>query len=189
MILVAPALGACGSAEVLDQADVDRRIEGIGSPAPELIYVTEADSYRLAHQSVGVYGADGFSSHYASDRDRAMFQLAVDRGTSECTQRGIGADTGTVTCEEDGDLLYRQKPDSHEYARAEDGHVVRVSSRKDSTDRETLREAAEAAHRAEGSNLDSVLPPPPDLPRVPVKRGDMPEHGDGAPDNSVGVGG
>ncbi|MGQ0846581.1 MAG: hypothetical protein ACT4QF_20855 [Sporichthyaceae bacterium] len=188
LVVLVAALGACGSAPPLDRAEVDRRLEGVGSPAAELVYVTEVAGYAVARQSVGVYGNDGFSSHYSS-RDGAIFRLAVDRGVSECANPVVEGVAGAVSCEADGDLLYRFTPDAHEYARAEDGFVVRVGSRRSAADRETLRRAVVAAHRAQDSDLDGILPPQPAVPRAPTTRGDLPDRGDGAPLNPVGVGG
>jgi hypothetical protein len=188
LVALLAAIGACGSDTVVSQADVDRRLEGVGSPAPELIYVTEAAGYAVARQSVGVYGNDGFGAHYSSPQG-GTFRLVVDRGGSECAQPSVGTAGAAVTCEEDGGLLYRSTPDSHEYARAEQGHVVRVGSTKLGVDRETLRRAAAAAHRAEGSELDDLLPPLTDLPGAPVRRGDLPANGDGAPLNPTAPGG
>ncbi|WP_340561049.1 hypothetical protein [Streptomyces sp. GSL17-111] len=191
-LLVAPlVLVACGSetGDVPDQAELDRRIETMGS-APELVYLTEAEGYTLARQSVGVYGDDGFSASYVSQESGAVFQLTVDHGDLDCAEPAVaeGSSDAEVTCEEDGGLLYRSTPDGHEYARAEDGHVVRVGSARDEATRETLRQAADEAHRAEGAELDEILPPLSDAP-APVERGDLPEHGDGAPQDPPGVSG
>ncbi|MCZ7431556.1 hypothetical protein [Streptomyces sp. WMMC1477] len=187
------ALGACGtetgsgSVDVPDRAELERRAASIGS-APELIYVTEADGYALARQSVGVYGGDGFSAAYFSREQGATFMLTVDRGEAGCDQPATAPDAGEGTCEADGDLYYRAGPSQHVYERGADGHVVRVSSDRGGTDRETLREAAEAAHRADNAELHAVLPPLSETP-APIERGDLPEHGDAAPQDPPGVSG
>ncbi|MBW1595723.1 hypothetical protein [Streptomyces sp. JJ38] len=182
------ALGACGTetGTAPDRAELEQRAKAIGS-APELIYLTEADGYTLAEQSVGVYGGDGFSAAYFSRERGATFMLTVDRGAAGCDQPAA-QDAGEGTCEADGELFYRTGPSEHGYERGADGHVIRVSSAPDGTDRETLRKAAEAAHRADDSELDGVLPPLSDAP-APIERGDIPEHGDAAPQDPPGVGG
>ncbi|WP_344493164.1 hypothetical protein [Streptomyces enissocaesilis] len=56
-------------------------------------------------------------------------------------------------------------------------------------DRDTLRQAAEKAHRADGRELDAVLPERGEgagADEMP-ERGDLPPEGDGAPDNDMGA--
>ncbi|MGD9485575.1 hypothetical protein WDH52_20380 [Streptomyces sp. TRM70308] len=188
VLLLPLALVACGTespATAPDSAELERRAEIMQTDLAH-VYLTEADGYELAEQSVGVYGDDGFSAHYASAGAGAMFQLTVVRGELTCERPGIEGGTGTVTCEEDGDLLYRTAQGAHEYARAEEGRVVRVSAAS-ATDRETLRSAAESAHQATPTELDALLPPLTDAP-APVERGDLPP-GDGAPQDPPMVGG
>jgi hypothetical protein len=71
------------------------------------------------------------------------------------------------------------------YVSASDG-----SSDRKTVNRDTLRRAAESAHRADDQELDAVLPElGADSTGRPVERGDLPPVGDGAPDNGVGVSG
>lgn len=162
----------------------------------ELIYVTEAPGYELAKQSVGVIGNDGFSASYFSAGTGGQIQLSVDRGKldeANCAKQSVessGADD-PVECERDGDLWYRAAAATHEYARAHEGHVVRISADAKLVDRATLRSAAEKAHRADNEELDEVLPAAGEgagADEMP-ERGDLPPVGDGAPNNDVGASG
>lgn len=172
-----------------DRSELEARARYMQS-AMEHIYVTEVNGYELAKQSVGVSGGDGFASVYVS-KSGGQIQLEVDRGTlteANCTQRPVRqADGQPVQCERDGESWYRTAGNRHEYARAEDGHVVRIGAER-SVDRDTLRSAAQAAHPADDRELDEVLPEK-TAPASPVGRGDLPPVGDGAPNNDVGVGG
>lgn len=158
--------------------------------AMEHIYVTAVDGYSLAKQSVGVLGGDGFSSVYVS-KSGEQIRLEVDRGTlteANCAERSLyPAEGRPVKCERDGTYWYRTSGDAHEYARAEDGHVVRIGA-EGAVDRDTLRRAAKAAHPADDRELDEILPQRQE-PTAPVERGDLPPVGDGAPNNDVGAGG
>ncbi|WP_327322833.1 hypothetical protein OG735_10310 [Streptomyces sp. NBC_01210] len=171
-----------------DRSQLEARARYMQS-AMEHIYVTGVDGYNLAKQSVGVSGGDGFSSAYVS-KSGGRIQLEVDRGTlteANCAERSVyPAEGGPVKCERDGTFWYRTSGDAHEYARAEDGHVVRIGA-DGAVDRDTLRRAAKAARHADDRELDEILPQ--QVPTAPVERGDLPPVGDGAPNNDVGVGG
>ncbi|GAA3793792.1 hypothetical protein ACFS5L_37785 [Streptomyces phyllanthi] len=207
-------LTACGNEKVVvgasqpvrpvpDRAELRARAEALGL-APELVYVTEPSGFTLARQSVGVYGGDGFSSTYWSEKSGARFLLSVDRGTmtaTNCPKQPVGQVTGEpVTCERDGDAWYRASGGLHEYAVPEKGHVVRVSGDTAEVGRDVLRAAAEAARRPTDSELAFLLPKPhhggpggpggsggPGGVVGPVERGDLPPVGDGAPNNEVGT--
>ncbi|MFF3752282.1 hypothetical protein ACFYYH_17745 [Streptomyces sp. NPDC002018] len=84
----------------------------------------------------------------------------------------------------DGSVRYRVFGGTHAYARAEDGHVVRLGGERRTVDRGTPRRAAEAARPATDAELDAP-PPEQTAPASPAERGDLPPVGDGAPDNSV----
>ncbi|EMF53546.1 MULTISPECIES: hypothetical protein [Streptomyces] len=194
--------GRAPLAPVPDRAELTARAEALGF-APGLVYVTEAPGFTLARQSVGVYGADGFSAAYWSRRNSAQLLLHVDRGTmtaESCPERPLGRGTeGPVGCERDGDAWYRTSAGQHEYAVPRDGHLVLISAATDAVDRATLRTAARAAHRPTDAELACILPrsrhdePRPALSSPhdgqPAERGDLPPVGDGAPDNEVGTSG
>ncbi|MGY3679857.1 hypothetical protein [Streptomyces sp. TE33382] len=158
------------------------------------VYVTEVPGYALARQSVGVLGDDGFGSFYVAAGGKRV-QLSVERGTltaANCAAGPLpGGGPGTpAACERDGENWYRSTPEGHEYARAEGEVVVRVGGARDEVDRDTLRAASEAAHRADDRELDEILPPAGQAPGAgPVERGDLPPVGDGAPNNEVGASG
>ena len=54
--------------------------------------------------------------------------------------------------------------------------------------RAVLRAAARSVHRPDGAEAAATLPSPRPA-TTPVPRGDLPPNGDGAPDNSVDIGG
>jgi hypothetical protein len=194
LILLLPlALTACGTERPATRAALEARARAMES-AVELIYVTELPGYELARQSVGVYGDDGFQSAYVSASDGATIMLSVDRGkldAASCPKTSMASGAAKdVKCRQDGGNWYRTTADAHEYARSENGHVVRLSSDRKTVNRDTLRRAAESAHRADDQELDAVLPElGADSTGRPVERGDLPPVGDGAPDNGVGVSG
>ncbi|MGW0548052.1 hypothetical protein [Streptomyces altiplanensis] len=207
VLLLLPVLAACGTEKAGAPASAELQARA-GESALELIYVTEVPGYEPAEQSVGVIGDDGFSAAYFSPGTGGQIQLTVDRGRldeTNCapvpmeTRTEAGTDTGARSgageggeCERDGDHWYRASGSSHEYARAYDGHVVRVGADRGTVDRETLRQAAEKAHRADNRELDAVLPESPGsgdgvgADEMP-ERGDLPPVGDGAPGNDVGA--
>lgn len=89
-------LTACGTEKVVvagreplmpspDRAELHARAEALGL-APGLVYVTESPGFTLARQSVGVYGADGFSAAYWSRKNSAQLLLLVDHGTMTMRQ-------------------------------------------------------------------------------------------------------
>ncbi|MGX1881879.1 hypothetical protein [Streptomyces sp. NPDC055287] len=197
-LLLPVVLAACG-AEKADDAAAPPPAElraRAGESALELIYVTEAPGYELARQSVGVVGNDGFSASYFSTATGGQMSLAVDRGQpaeASCADKPADAagPGGSAECERDGDFWYRAEADRHEYARAYEGHVVRISADANLVDRATLRDAAHKAHRADSKELDEVLPASGEgagVDEMP-ERGDLPPVGDGAPNNDVGASG
>lgn len=205
-------LTACGDEEVVvggreplastpDRAELHARARALGV-APDLVRVTEVPGFRLAQQSVGVYGADGFSSSYRSRKSGARIDLLVDRGTltaDNCARLPVGQDSGApVTCEPDGSAWYRTAAGQHEYAVLEDGLVVRVGGDTATVARGVLRAAAGTVRPPTDAELAFLLPPPPPGAGAgtdtgtggggePVERGDLPPAGDGAPNNDVGT--
>ncbi|MDT9680766.1 hypothetical protein RND61_01480 [Streptomyces sp. TRM76323] len=188
-------LAACGTrtagADVPDRAGLEARAAALQT-RPEHVYVTEADGFDLAEQSVGVLGDDGFSATYVSPGGGAI-TLAVERGgvdAASCAELPAVSATGPAgtPCEKDGAGWYRASDGAHAYVRAENGLRVRVSADR-SVDRDTLRGAAERAHRASDEELDAVLPELRPGAGEPVERGDLPPVGDGAPRNDVGASG
>ncbi|MFI5689031.1 hypothetical protein [Streptomyces sp. NPDC051636] len=132
--------------------------------APELVYVTRVSGFTPAQQSVGVNGDDGFSVSYWS-KDGGVLHLYVDGGA-----------VAAAAC-----------PKQEECAEPEKGQKVHISG--ENVSRKVLREAAHAVHRPSATELAALLPSPAPTPTEPVRRGDLPSYGDGAPDNSVGEGG
>lgn len=194
-------LAACGTqiagagAEAPDRAELEARAAALQT-RPEHVYVTEADGFDLAEQSVGVLGDDGFSATYVSGGGGTI-TLAVERGRvdpASCAALPLTSATGAggpagAPCEKDGEGWYRAAGGSHEYVRAENGLRIRVGADTGAVDRDTLRGAAERAHRASDAELDAVLPERGPGAGEPVERGDLPPVGDGAPRNDVGASG
>ncbi|MFD7276440.1 hypothetical protein ACFV80_05155 [Streptomyces sp. NPDC059862] len=178
-LLIPVLLTGCGTEkEPADPAEIASRASALGI-APEHVYVTEADGFTLAQQSVGVHGGDGFSAVYVSQQAGAQIQLTVDRGTVNSAN--------CPDCARDGDAWFRSAGEQREYAVPKDGHVLRVSGGL-GVSRDVLREAALGAHHPSAAELDTLLPAAPDAAE-PVERGDLPPAGDGAPNNDVGASG
>ncbi|SEG52210.1 hypothetical protein SAMN04489712_10614 [Thermomonospora echinospora] len=183
-------------------AEFDGRAERLGV-AVEIIYVIDLKGYHRATGAMGVYGNDGFQDIYVSDKGDDV-RLTVERRTltaANCPALPIPAAQtpgGSVQCTPDGDGWRRTSGDRQEYAVVDGGHLVRVSGRVGATTFDLLRDAAKNAHPADPEQLDKMLPPsepggpPGETPSgqvTPPPRGDLPPHGDGAPDNHVGPGG
>ncbi|WP_316752992.1 membrane lipoprotein [Streptomyces herbicida] len=172
LLLLPVLLTACGTEKAgtgagtsgtPDTSELDARVRALGV-APELVYVTKASGFTPAQQSVGVNGDDGFSVSYWS-KDGGVLHLYSDRGT-----------VTAAVCPKEEECVAPKK-----------GQVVHISGEKVS--REVLREAARSVYRPSAKELAALLPSPAPTPTEPVRRGDLPSYGDGAPDNSVGEGG
>ncbi|MER7368850.1 hypothetical protein [Nonomuraea wenchangensis] len=159
----------------LSQAVIDRAIRQ--GTAPELIYVVNLPGYRPAEQSVGVINDEGFGVSYFAPRGRQV-EMRVDRG----------AYTGAGTFEPDGDGWYAEHEGRQEYVAVRAEHHVRLICSAGQVDRAVLKKAAEGARSAVGRRPPAP-PSPSSLPPGPVKRGDMPRNGDGAPIQRRGPGG
>jgi hypothetical protein len=213
LVLLSLALAGCGtegagnsgtrgsdgtgstSAPVPERSALEARARALQT-LPEHVYVTRSDGFELARQSVGVIGGDGFSATYVS-KTGGQITLLVDRGTvdeSNCAELPMGSATGAAgpagaPCAKDGKGWYRTSDSGHEYVRTENGLRIQISAGTQ-VERDVLREAAEAAHLADNSELDEVLPQAEDIGgQTPVERGDLPPAGDGAPNNEVGASG
>ncbi|MFD8201073.1 hypothetical protein [Streptomyces sp. NPDC059701] len=193
--VAAAASAAAASARAEDAPLVPGELEeraGALGIAPELVYVTRAPGLTLAQQSVGVLGDDGFSAVYLTGTG-AQVRLSVERGSmtgETCPGRPVGDGTaGRATCERDAEAWYRTGGGQHEYALPKNGHVVRLSAGSDAVTRDALREAAVSVHRPDAAEAAATLPSPRPAAGTPVERGDLPPVGDGAPDNSVDMGG
>ncbi|MBC6457928.1 hypothetical protein [Actinomadura sp. HBU206391] len=194
-------LSGCGSPSVPSAAELDGRAQRAGVTA-ELVYVTKMKGYHRATGGMGGYGDDGFQDIYVSDKGDV--RLTVERRAltaADCPSLPVPAATspgGSVRCVRDGDGWRRTSGDRQEYAVAKGDLLVRVSGRVDTTTFDLLRDAATDAHAASREELDEMLPPGTSedgpggrsgRPPTPPERGDLPETGDGAPDNHVGRGG
>ncbi|MFH9569188.1 hypothetical protein [Streptomyces sp. NPDC017230] len=170
--------------------ELEKRAKAMGA-LPELVYVTRIPGFTLAQQSVGVLGDDGFSAAY-TDGSGAVVHIMIERGSmteETCRSQPVGDISGeSTTCEPDAETFYRTGGGRHEYALPKNGHVVKVSAEADDVSREVLRDAAVSVHRPDAAEAAATLPSPKPV-TTPVERGDLPPFGDGAPDNSVDIGG
>ncbi|MFG2786389.1 hypothetical protein [Streptomyces sp. NPDC048419] len=179
--------GAGGSATPADPARLKARAQALGI-APELVYVTGSPGYTLARQSVGVSGDDGFSAVYWSPKTNTQIEIRVDRGTltaATCPRQPVGdAPDGQTRCTREGDAWYRSAGRQHGYAQPRKGYVIWLTGA--GVPRATLHKALLAAHHPSAAELADLLPPAPtSTPTAPVRRGDLPPNGDGAPNNAV----
>ncbi|MET9451466.1 membrane lipoprotein [Streptomyces cinerochromogenes] len=156
----APATARQSAPATLRPSEADARLRASGI-APELVYVTDVPGFTLAQQSVGVNGDDGFSAAYWA-KNGAVLHLYAERGSA-------------ADC-----------PAGHVCLAPAKGQVVRIYGEKLGPG--VLRRAADAVHRPTPEELAALLPPAPTA-TAPVRRGDLPSYGDGAPDNRVGEGG
>jgi hypothetical protein len=180
------------------------------------VALTAVDGFVPAPGGGGAYGADGYAAVLVEDAEGAtdVAMLSAVPGTIDaatCPELPVLTTTGTtaqgpVECSADGATFSRTAGTWHDYAVERDGAVVRVSS--DDVEPGVLRAALESVRVPTVGELDTILPPtaPPSPSATPaspspwpptaspspspgpVERGDLPP-GDGAPDNSVGVGG
>ncbi|MGI5487808.1 hypothetical protein [Microtetraspora malaysiensis] len=181
------AVAACGTGAPYSQALIERaRAQGT---APDLIYAVEVPGFELAEQSVGVIGDDGFGAIYTSAGRRV--ELRVNRGTFDdavCAETPIfDAEPGSaVTCDRDEAGWYRSGGGRQEYIAVRGDHLIRLVGQTGDVARDALKSAVAGARNAvgDGTSTGEGSPPP-----SPVQRGDLPTHGDMAPDNHVGPGG
>lgn len=167
------ALGGCagGAGDPADSAAIASWAEPAGI-APELVYVTSADGFELATQSVGVFADDGMSAGYWGEG--GTFVLT--------TWREAPADV--VPCAELPDAAGGGAPLRCTAERGE-VHVVLEGD----VDAATLRAAGEAVRVPSDGELEHLFSDVQVADDVPVERGDLPPVGDGAPMNEPGPGG
>jgi hypothetical protein len=152
------------------------------------VYVTDVDGYSPAAGGNGVYGDDDYQAVYGSaqgdDLRLTVERRPLDAGTcASLPVAGAEPPDAPVRCRRDGDGWARVSGDRQEYAVARGDLLVRVSGVSAAAGAGTVRSAALAARPATSRELESLLPPMPEV----VERGDL--NGDGAPDNHVGAGG
>ncbi|MEV8272281.1 hypothetical protein [Microbacterium sp. NPDC077184] len=191
----AGGVGDGRGAEGAETASADQIAASMGGLTidPTLVYTTDVDGYDLAPQSVGGSAETGMSAVWFNATSSAMVELRTEAGdldAESCAALPLwNGPSGDVTCtEEPGDIWYRQLDAAVEFIAVRDGALVRLIGNGASTD--DLRAAAQNAHVPTVSELEVLFSDAPRMPTgEPVERGDLPENGDGAPDNSVGPGG
>lgn len=177
------ALAGCGGQDAAapPPAELAKRAAAAGVDV-DLVYVTVADGYTRVTGGLGPYGEDGFQDVYAT-RDGTDLRLTVENrilDAASCPALPVPAAEpagAPVVCTRDGDGWARSSGDRREYATVRDGLLVRVSGKGEAA---VLRSAAEAARAATPAELDDMLPAD---RGGPVRRGDLPDTGDGAPIN------
>ncbi|MFJ5302536.1 hypothetical protein [Streptomyces sp. NPDC088350] len=168
-------------------AEIASRAKALGLD-PDLVYVIDPPGFTLAQQSVGASDV-GLSVSYTSLKSGAVINLRVEPGTltdANCATRAPFSEH--MTCVRDGNAWYRTGGGDAEYVMAEKGHLVHVGAARGTVTRAVLRTAARSVRRPYASELTVILPPA-RAATAPVKRGDLPPNGDGAPNNEVGTGG
>ncbi|MBA9003451.1 hypothetical protein [Thermomonospora cellulosilytica] len=191
-------VAGCGSAAGPSDAELVERARQIGVDK-ELVHVMELKGFRRAVGAMGVYGDDGFQDVYVSDTGVDVRLTVERRGltVADCPRLPIPAMDvagAGVRCVQDGDGWRRTGGDRQEYAVTRGDLLVRVSGQVGRTTFGLLRDAAAGAKPASPAQLDEMLPPANGSGSgggeiSPPPRGDLPPHGDGAPDNHVGPGG
>jgi len=174
-------LGACASLRGGEPATADEIAARVGyvGIAPELVYVTDVDGFDLATQSVGVSGDDGMGAVYTRVDGDGLDTVTVRTSRTSDPQ----PDPADVPCadlaDSDGTALV---------CTVERGTVL-VRLEGDGVEATVLRAAGEAVRVPGAGELDRVFADVPADPGPPVERGDLPEHGDGAPVDPQGPGG
>jgi hypothetical protein len=189
IVMLGLALAGCGNgpAPASPSPELVARARQSGLDAT-LVYVTTADGYARTAGGLGPYGDSGFQDVYAAGRDDLRLTVekrTLDAGT--CPRLPVPAAEppgAPVRCAADGDGFARDSGNRREYAVQRGAVLVRVSGTGPA---DLLRGAALRARPATAHELDDMLPPARD--GDPVRRGDLPDTGDGAPLNPTGPGG
>jgi len=191
--LVTVTVSACGVGSTPADADALATQASRLGVDPALIFTTHVDGYDLAAQSVGPADADGLSATWVDEDTAAMITIRTSAGEPDA--RSCAAlplwDTGDepATCTEVATgLWHREGVQVHEYLASRDGTTIWVFG-ANGTPADDLREAAEAARIPSDAELEALFADAPTGDEVPVERGDLPEHGDGAPIQPTGPGG
>ena len=178
VVVVVPAvlaLGACAESGPPQGPADHSAIATWAEPAgivPELVFVTEADGFELATQSVGVFGDDAMSASY----------WGTDGGFTLSTWRD--APPGVALCDELPDSAAADPVARCAVERA----GVHVLLEGDGVDPATLRAAGDAVRVPTEDELEHLFSGV-QVAGPPVERGDLPPDGGGAPMNDPGPGG
>lgn len=173
-LLVLAELGACASGTPASPDEIARRSEPVGIAA-DLVYTADVDGFSLAVGSVGPYADEGMSAIWTRPADDGLQVVtllttrAAEPGLAPCAELADVAGATELRCT---------------VAMADDAHVTLAG---EGVDGGTLRAVAETVRVPSPSDLGRLFADV-RMPEGPVERGDLPP-GDGAPDNSVGVGG
>lgn len=189
VLLSGCATGARASAAAPEA--VARHVDGTGIH-PALVYTTEVPGYDLAPQSVGVTGEDGMSASWVDADTGAVVSIRTASGeltAEDCASTPLWEGAGgTVTCTQDGDTWHREADGIDEYVVQREDTQVWVFGRSDAP-AALLRVAATNVRVPTEAELDLLFADVPATSGEPVERGDLPEHGDGAPIDPSGPGG
>lgn len=159
--------------------------------AADLVFTTTVDGYDLAPQSVALNDAGGMSAAWFNATTHGMLTIRTTRGDltqATCEAAPLDEAPGEpVTCTREGGVWHRSTTDVHEYMTARRDAVIRVSGR--GAPPADLRAAIDAVHVPSAAEVAELFSDAPVQPTAPVERGDIPEHGDGAPVDPLGPGG
>ena len=173
LLVAAFALAGCGNASA-NPGEIATWSNPAGV-SPDLVYVTDIDGFQLQVQSVGVSGDEGLSATYANLGSGGMVTLTTRRGPDAtapaCGELSDDTATSGLRCW------------------VADGSVTVVLEGQDGVRPATLRKAADAVHVPSKDEVKHLFSEVPAAPDEPVERGDLPEHGDGAPIDEPGPGG
>lgn len=186
-VVLALALAGCGHGAAPPSAELVARARQVGLDAA-LVYVTEADGYTRTAGGLGPYGDEGFQDVYSSGSDDLRLTVedrTIDAATCPTLPVPAAEPAGApVRCRADGDGWARVAGNRGEYAVQRGAVLVRVSGTGPA---DVLRDAARKARPASADELDDMLPAARN--GDPVRRGDLPGTGDGAPLDPTGAGG
>ncbi|MEL7975158.1 hypothetical protein AAG589_04795 [Isoptericola sp. F-RaC21] len=174
------------------EGQIAEAAEGWGA-APQYVLTTSAAGFEAVPIAAGVFGPDGFSLQFSGTSGRTFMLSAVEGSMTadDCAAVPVldvgGAEAGgPVTCGQEDGAFRRTAAEVEEYVVLHDDALVRISG--STADHDALREAAANVRVPTSGELAALVAGTPRDPGPPAERGDLPP-GDGAPDNSVGLGG
>nr|WP_167048082.1 hypothetical protein [Microbacterium halimionae] len=194
-VVVSISLAGCGTpgtgATEASADSIAERVSVLGI-SPELVYTTDVEGYDLAPQSVAQAGENGISATWFNNSTGAMVTIRTESGdltAASCASTPMwdGPDE-PVTCTNDEDVWRRVSSGIHEYVAQRTNALIWVNGSGDVPPADLLK-AANAAHVPSNAELETLFSDMPTTTAEPVQRGDIPEHGDGAPIDPSAPGG
>jgi hypothetical protein len=194
--VAAGSLSGCAStastsgADAADAATIAARAS-VNGIAPELVFAIAVDGFDLAPQSVGAVDEAGMSATWFNQATGGMLTIRTGHGemTAEsCMETPLWDAPGTPDeCTDEDGAWHRTGGGVHEYVAVRDDASVRVTG--SNTEPSDLSAAAKSVHVPTDAELEHLFSDLPTVAPTPVERGDLPDHGDGAPIDPQGPGG